>query len=130
MVGGMGARVGRRVRWRRSRLGDLAHTHPELEIVQPPEFPDPRTYRGLDGLIEALLDWPSEWEDFAVEPKRIFALGDKVVVDAIHRGRSRRMEIEVEAQVVWLFSFEDDRTRRWDMFMSIDDAERAAVRSG
>jgi ketosteroid isomerase-like protein len=104
----------------------IAHTHPELEIVQPPEFPDARTYRGVDGLIDALLDWPREWEDFAVEPTRIFALDDRAVVSAVHRGRSRRMEVEVEAEIVWLFAFEDGRTRRWDMFMSVEDALGAA----
>ena len=116
------------------RTGDinwlLENTHPEIEIVQPAEFVDGRTYRGLDGLIEALLDWPREWEDFRLEPKRIFALDDtRAVVDAIHRGRSRTMGVEVEAQIVWLLTFEEGRTRRWDMFMNVDDALNAAESS-
>jgi len=72
------------VAWQREtvdayRAGDLEwlleRTDPEIEIVQPPEIPGARSYRGLDGLIDALLDWPLEWEDFSVEPKRIFAPG-------------------------------------------------------
>ena len=113
------------------RTGDLdwviERTHPEVEIVQPPEFPDPRTYRGIDGLIDALLDWPSEWEDFRVEPRRVFAVDDqRAAVVGIHRGRSLTMGIEVEAEIVWLFTLEDGRTRRWDMFMSLDSALKAA----
>src|SRR4051794_19167696 len=116
------------------RTGDLEwlleHTHPEIEIVQPPEFPDGRSYRGLDGLIDAILDWPREWEDFQVEPERIFALSDsQLVVAAVHRGRSREMEIDIEAEMVWLPTFEDRLMRRWDMFMSLDAALDAATSS-
>ena len=124
------------VEWQRGTVdaysaGDLdwllERTDPEIEIVQPPEIPGGSSYRGHEGLIDALLDWPLEWEDFSLEPKRIFALDDsRAVVVAVHCGRSRRMEIEVEAEIVWLFSFEGERVRRWDMFMSLDAALEAA----
>ena len=81
-------------------------------------------------MIDALLDWLLEWEDFSVEPKRIFALDDnRAIVIAVHRGRSRTMGIEVEAEIVWLFSLRDERVRRWDMFMSLDAALEAAASS-
>jgi ketosteroid isomerase-like protein len=113
------------------RAGDLEwllqQTHPEAEIVQPPEIPGASTYRGREGMIDALLDWPREWEDFQVEPKRIFAVDDdQVVVVALHRGRSRRIEIEVEAEIAWLFTRRDGLTTRWDMFMSVEQALSAA----
>jgi ketosteroid isomerase-like protein len=105
----------------------LAGSDPEIAIVQPHELPDARTYHGREGVIEALLDWPREWEDFRVEPKRIFALDDEhLVIDTIHRGRSLRMGIEIEAQIVWLFSQVDGLTRRWDMFTTLDEAVEAA----
>jgi ketosteroid isomerase-like protein len=113
------------------RSGDLQwaldHAHPDIEIRQPPEFPDARTYRGREGLIDAFLDWPKEWEDFHVEPTRISAVDDGlVIVEAVHRGRSKTMGIDVEAEIVWLYRFEDGLTRRWEMFMSRDAALRAA----
>jgi len=127
------------VAWQREtvdayRAGDLEwlleRTDPEIEIVQPPEIPGARSYRGLEGLIDALLDWPLEWEDFSVERKRIFALDDnRAIVIAVHRGRSRTMGIEVEAEIVRLFSLRDERVRRWDMFMSLDAALEAATSS-
>jgi ketosteroid isomerase-like protein len=105
----------------------LDHTHPDIVIVQPPELPDARTYRGLEGLVDAFLDWPNEWEDFEVEPTRIHALDDElVIVEAIHRGRSKTMGIDIEAEIVWLYRLEDGRTRRWEMFMSREAALRAA----
>jgi ketosteroid isomerase-like protein len=113
------------------RAGDLdwvlEHSDPRIEIVQPPEFPDGRTYRGLDGVIEALLDWPKEWEDFQLEPKRAFALTDEqFVVLATHKGRSRRVGVEVEAEIVWLFTRPGELVTRWDMFMSVEQALAAA----
>jgi ketosteroid isomerase-like protein len=113
------------------RAGDLdwvlEYSHPEIEIVQPHELPDARTYNGRDGVIEALLDWPREWEDFQVEATRIFAVDDeRIIVDTIHRGRSLKMGIEIEAPIVWLFTREGDLTRRWDMFTSVDQALAAA----
>jgi ketosteroid isomerase-like protein len=114
------------------RNGDIdwaiEQSDPEIEIVQPPEFPDRRTYRGHDGVIEALLDWPQQWEDFHAEPKRIFAVDDEqFVVVAVHRGRSRRFEAQVEAEIVWLFTRRNQLTTRWDMFMSVEQALAAAA---
>ena len=100
---------------------------PTSRSVSHPSSPDARTYRGLEGLIDAFLDWPKEWEDFHVEPTRISAVGDGlVIVEAVHRGRSKTMGIDVEAEIVWLYRFEDGLTRRWEMFMSRDAALRAA----
>jgi ketosteroid isomerase-like protein len=106
----------------------LEHTHPEIEIFQPPELPDAREYRGREGLIDAFLDWPEEWEDFEVEPTRIQVLQDDLVlVEAIHRGRSKTMGIEIEAEIFWLYRLEGMQTRRWEMFMSRDAALAAAT---
>jgi ketosteroid isomerase-like protein len=113
------------------RTGDLdwllEQSDPEIEIVQPAEFPDGRTYRGHDGVVEALLDWPNEWEDFQLEPKRVFAVDDEqFVVVAMHKGRSRRFGVEVAAEIVWLFRRREQRTTRWDMFMNVEQALAAA----
>jgi ketosteroid isomerase-like protein len=109
------------------RSGDLDwvldNAHPEVEISQPAELPDARSYRGREGMIEALLDWPREWEDFRVSPKRVFAPDNEhVVVVGIHNGRSLRMGIEIEVEIVWLYTLEDGLMRRWQMFLNLDDA--------
>jgi ketosteroid isomerase-like protein len=109
----------------------LEQTDPEVEISQPVEIPDARSYHGHDGMIEALLDWPNQWENFRVEPKRIYSPGDeRIMVEAVHRGRSRTMGIDVAAEIVWLFTFRDGRTRRWQMFMTVEDALAAVKDSG
>jgi hypothetical protein len=105
----------------------LEHAHPELVISQPEGLPDANTYLGPDGIVENLLDWPREWENFRIDPQRIFAVRDGVfVIDAIHRGRSLRMGFEMEGQVVWLLTYEGDMLRRWQMFRTVDEAREAA----
>ena len=110
----------------------MAQAHPDLEIAQPPEIPGPTTYRrGPDGLVDAILDWPHQWEDFSVNATRIFALDEgRWAIQAIHRGRSRSAGLEVGAEIVWVFTYEDRLMRRWDMYMSLDEALRAAGSDG
>jgi ketosteroid isomerase-like protein len=101
----------------------LEHTDPDVEITQLAELPDSRSYQGRDGFIEALLDWPREWEDFRMEPRRIFAADDEqLVIVAIHKGRPRTIDIEVEAQIVFLMRWRDRRMTRWQMFTTVDEA--------
>ena len=110
----------------------LDHTDPGIFIVQVPEIPDSRTYTGRDGMIEALLDWPRQWEDFRIEPRRVFAPdSEHVVVVSLHRGRPHSMDIEVEAEIVFLFTWRDGLISRWEMFLTVDEAlGRAAERRG
>jgi ketosteroid isomerase-like protein len=117
------------------RRGDLEwlleHTDPEIEIVQVPEIPDARTYTGRNGMVEALLDWPRQWEDFRVEPQRIFAPDPgNLIVIAVHGGRPRSMDIEVEAEIVFVFRLRGGRLTRWDMFLTLDEALGRAAEGG
>ena len=105
----------------------VEHTHAELEMIQPPELPGARSYHGQAGLLEAMLDWPLEWEGFEVEPVRVFAANDEqVVIVVIHLGRPPSMEIEVEQEFTWMMCWRDEKLTRWDMFMTVDEALRAA----
>jgi ketosteroid isomerase-like protein len=116
------------------RRGDLEwlleHTAPEVVIVQVPEIPDARTYTGHDGTVEALLDWPRQWEDFRIEPERIFAPDtENLIMKAVHGGRPHSMDIEVEAQIVFVFHVRDGLLARWDMYLTLDEALGRAAQS-
>ena len=101
----------------------LEHTDPDVEITQIRELPDSRTYRGCEGFIDALLDWPRQWENFTVEPQRIFAVGDDhLVLATINRGRPASMDIEVEAEIVFLMRWRGQHLTNWNMFMTVDEA--------
>jgi ketosteroid isomerase-like protein len=101
----------------------LSLTDPEIEIAQPRDFPGTRTYHGHDGLLEALLDWPREWEDFSVTPTRVFSPdGRRLIIQAVHRGTARHSQIAVEGEVVWVWTWRGARLWRWDMFMNVETA--------
>lgn len=104
----------------------LAKCHPDIEISQPPEVPDARVYRGEEALVDSLLDWPRQWEDFQMEPRRIFAADDgKLVMVSIHRGRPHSVDIEVEAEIVFAIRIIDGLVTRWGMFLTMDEALEA-----
>ena len=105
----------------------LEHTDPNVEITQIAELPGARTYRGCEGFVDALLDWPRQWQDFQVEPLRLFAVGDDhIVIDSINRGRPASMDIEVEAEIVFLMRWRDRLLTDWNIFMTVDEAVAAA----
>jgi ketosteroid isomerase-like protein len=105
----------------------LEHTDPNIVITQIAELPGARTYRGCEGFIDALLDWPLQWRDFQIEPLRLFAVGDDhLVIASIHRGRPASADIEVEAEIVFLMRWRDRLLTDWNIFMTVDEAVAAA----
>jgi ketosteroid isomerase-like protein len=76
--------------------GDLDWwAHPDIEVVSV-DGPQPGTWRGVDGLAEALRTWRDAWEDFRAEPEAFRALGDGRVLVMIRRsGRGRASGLEL-----------------------------------
>jgi ketosteroid isomerase-like protein len=105
----------------------LEHTDPDVVITQIAELPCARTYRGCEGFIDALLDWPLQWQDFRIEPLRLFSVGDDhIVISSIHRGRPASVDIEVEAEMVFLMRWRNRLLTDWNIFMTVDEAVAAA----
>jgi ketosteroid isomerase-like protein len=106
----------------------VEHAHPDVEIFQAPELPDARSYHGREGMLEALLDWPLQWERFVLTPRRIFAVDDDwVLTVALHSGRAR-IGIDVEAELVWAVCWRDRLITRWETYLTLDAALEAAGR--
>ena len=104
----------------------LDHAHPDVEIHQAPELPGARSYHGHDGMLDALLDWPLQWERFILTPRRIFAVDDEwVLTVALHSGRAR-IGIDVEAELVWAVRWCDSLITRWETYLTVEAALDAA----
>jgi ketosteroid isomerase-like protein len=117
--------------WERHDLDWMIEScDPEIVIRQVPEIPDSMTYTGRDGFVEALIDWPRQWEDFRIEPRRIFAPDDEqLIIVGLHAGRPPSIDLEVEAEIVFLLRYVDGLLVTWDMFLTVDEAlGRAAER--
>jgi ketosteroid isomerase-like protein len=115
--------------WERTDLDWLIEwCAPEIVIRQVPEIPDSSTYTGPEAFVDALLDWPRQWEDFHIDPRRIFAADDEhLVVVALHRGRPPSMDMQVELEIVFLVRYRGPRLLAWDMFLTPDEALRRAA---
>jgi ketosteroid isomerase-like protein len=105
----------------------VEHAHPDVEIVQAQELPGARSYHGREGMLEALLDWPLQWERFVLTPRRIFAVDDEwVLTVALHSGRAK-IGIDVEAELVWAVRWRDRLITRWETYMTVDAALAAVA---
>jgi ketosteroid isomerase-like protein len=109
--------------WRRGdREWAIAHSSPDIVIQQPVGLPDARSYRGHQGIRDALDDWPQQWEAFDISDVDVVdESGDVAILFTRHHLRARG-GLEFELDVWNVFAYEDGCTRSWDMFMTLDEA--------
>jgi ketosteroid isomerase-like protein len=111
--------------------GDMAMfdgmTTEDLVLVQPPEVPDTKTYEGRGAIVDALEDWPNQWEDFRMDLIEIIDAGDEVAVSVTrHRGRGRECGIEMDFEVFYVQRGRNGKLARMEMFFSRAQALEAA----
>ncbi len=94
-------------------------SHADLVVVQPPEVPDSKTYRGPNALAEAVSDWPAEWEDFSVELLELIDVDDeRVIAVARNHGRGAESGIKMDYIVAYVYTLRDSTLARMEMFFS------------
>ena len=99
---------------------------PDLEIVQPPEVPDAKTYRGPTAMRDALDDWPSEWEDFRMELLDVIDVSDDTLIGVTrHTGRGAHSEIEMDFEVAYVYRLREGKLARLEMYFGRDQALKA-----
>ncbi len=64
-------------------------SRPDIVIVQPPETPDSKSYEGHAGVVEAIDDWPRQWEDFRLEVVEVIDASDSQGLQGLGRCLSR-----------------------------------------
>lgn len=111
--------------WERGDFDDLLdRCDPEIEVVQPPQVPDAKSYRGHKGLLEAFEDWPSQWDEFEVELREIVDVGrDRVII--VNNQRLTARGATMEQEVYFLTTFKAAKATRVDMFFSREEALEA-----
>ena len=53
---------------------------PQVEWIEPPDFPTPGTYRGHAAVIAHITRGRGTWAEGSCEPERFVVAGDKIVV--------------------------------------------------
>ena len=104
----------------------LARFSPEVEVIQPAEQVDGRTYRGHDGVLQAMASWIGQWDDYRFEVRRVVDADPHVVVTGYQRGRGKGSGVEVGTEFASVHTMEDGKVTRWQMFFSEWEALEAA----
>jgi ketosteroid isomerase-like protein len=100
---------------------------PEIVIVQPPEVPDAKTYRGRDAVIRSWEDWPQQWEEFRMELVDVIDVDEDTVIGVTRQsGRGRDSGIEMQFDVFFVAHAREELMVRLEMFFDREQALRAA----
>ena len=132
--GGYGGRMSRanievvRTIYDRFRGGDadgaLALYDPAVEVHDRPEIPDPRVYRGHDGVLAALGASRSAFAGLDLVPEEFVDAGDRVVVVFRFVGTGRESGVPIEQRLCHAWTVRDGRVIRMDVHSDRDEALR------
>jgi ketosteroid isomerase-like protein len=103
----------------------LANCDPDIVIVQPSEVPDAKTYRGHTGVRAAFEDWPKQWESFRVKLVRVIDIDEERLI-SVNRQMLSARGIDFDQEVAFLHTQRDGKAIRVDMFLTAEQALKAA----
>jgi uncharacterized protein len=95
----------------------------DIEWLPPADAPTAGTYRGLDEVRAELSDWTGQFVDYAWEPRDFIpAPRGRVVVVGQQHGRGQLSGVEVEAGEVHVWTVQEGKAIRLEMFRSAEEA--------
>jgi ketosteroid isomerase-like protein len=104
-------------------LGDV-----DDEMVTYREEPDGATFRGPDGLMQAIAEWVEDFEDFSFAPEQFIDANDSQVVVRVHQAATgSRSGAHIEGEFWFVHTVRDAKLVRLDMFA---DKEKAFALAG
>jgi ketosteroid isomerase-like protein len=98
-----------------------------IVVTQPPELPgvSPQQH-GHSGVLEAFEIWPEQWDDYRIEVVRMADHGDHVLAITRQSGRGKQSGIEVEMEIMFVFTVRNEKIAEMKIFMREDQALEAA----
>jgi ketosteroid isomerase-like protein len=82
---------------------------PDIEWIEPAEFPGGGTYRGRDGAAAYLAQSRAGWAEGSSEPERFIVAGDRIVVFVHARVRPQGSDEWRERRLADVFTFRNGR---------------------
>jgi ketosteroid isomerase-like protein len=101
----------------------LATLDPAVELNEWPDGPEARTYRGHDGMREAIASWSESWEWMEISAEDVSAVGEHVVATLHQRFKGKGSELEVEITSTNVFMVRDSKIVRVQFFTDRDAAQ-------
>jgi limonene-1,2-epoxide hydrolase len=99
---------------------------PEAELHEWPNAPGARTYRGRDGVRQALDSWFESWEWMHVEIVDLLEVDDRVLVTLDQRARGKGSKVEVQLRTFNVFTLRAGKVREMKLFTEREPAFQAA----
>ena len=105
-------------------VGDFLHA--DVELVPPPDWPA-GAVRGREQVREMARDWMETFEEFRVAPERYLDAGaENVVVYVRDSGRVRGTNTEIDTHLIHVWTLNDGKVVRWQLFTDEGPALEAA----
>jgi ketosteroid isomerase-like protein len=99
--------------------------HPDAKCVFH-EFGNEKSYVGLNGIRDFMLDWMAPWVAYRIEmEEEAIDLGDRVLILNHDCGRRSGSEQEVRGHVGVVWTIRHGKVARLDAYMTRDDALKA-----
>jgi uncharacterized protein len=102
--------------------GALALYHPDVEVHDRPEIPDPQVYRGHEGVLRALGASRSEFAGLDVVPEEFINAGDRVIVLFRFVGTGRESGVPIEERLCHAWTVRDGLVTRLEVHSDPEDA--------
>ena len=105
---------------------DFTQAHRDVELHDRPDVPDPRVWRGIDGLRAFFSKMAESFDPIRWEPREFIASGRHVVVRAhvVAYGAASGAPIEVDEAQLW--TFREGLLVRLQAFPTIEEAHAMA----
>jgi ketosteroid isomerase-like protein len=104
----------------------LEYLDPEVEWLAPPDWLEKHLYKGHEGVREIASMWSEAFEEYRLDLKELIDCGDDVVVLIHQRGRIRGSPETVEHEIAYVWSIENEKGVRVQVYFSWDEALRHA----
>ena len=89
---------------------------PQIERIEPPEFPSGGTYRGHAEVEAHVAKARETWAEGSCEPGELVVSGDKVVALLHVRVRLKAKTEWIEGRLADVFTFRDGKAIQWRTF--------------
>ena len=89
------------------------------------DWPEQQVYEGADGARRFLVDWRDAWEDWEIEVDSYHDAGEKVVALLRQRGRSKASGLPVDMCFAQVWTVQDGKQTRMEMYADPDEAMEA-----
>jgi uncharacterized protein len=100
----------------------LALHHPDIEVHDRPEAPDPQVYRGHAGVLESLSVSQAAFDGLDLAPEEFIDAGDDVVVVFRFRGTGRGSGVPIDQRLAHRWQIRDGLAVRMTVYSSREQA--------